>query len=52
MASKTDYPEKEEVPIKQAGTYAKSIKATLHQTSAKDGTGIGDLFNEIAEKLH
>ena len=40
VASKIDFSEKEEVPIKQANTYAKSIKATLHQTSSKDGTGI------------
>ena len=52
VASKIDYSEKEEVPIKQAGAYSKSIKASLHQTSAKDGTGIAELYNEIAEKLY
>ena len=30
VASKIDYTEKEEVGIKQAGQYAKNIKATLH----------------------
>ena len=52
VASKIDYSEKEEVPVKQAGQYAKSIKASLHQTSAKDGTGVAELYNEIAEKLY
>ena len=44
VASKTDYSEKEEVSIKQAGQYAKQIKATLHQTSAKEGTGVAELY--------
>ena len=44
VASKIDYSEAEEVPIKQANTYAKSIRAQLYQTSAKDGTGIAELF--------
>ena len=52
VASKIDYSEKEEVPIKQASTYAKSIKASLHQTSAKDGTGVNELYQEIADKLY
>ena len=52
VASKTDYSEAEEVPIKQANEYAKSIKAQLYQTSSKDGSGINELYQNIAEKLH
>ena len=40
VASKIDDAEAEEVPIKQATDYAKTIKAQFYQTSAKDGTGI------------
>ena len=40
------------MPVKQANEYAKSIKAQLYQTSAKDGTGIAELYSSIAEKLH
>ena len=52
VASKIDYSEKEEVPIKQAATYTKSIKGTLYQTSAKDGTGINEMYQDIADKLY
>jgi len=40
VASKIDNSDAEEVPIKQASEYAKSIKAQFYQTSSKDGTGI------------
>ena len=52
IASKIDWSEKEEVPIKQANKYAEKINAALHQTSSKDGTGIQELYQEIAEKLY
>ncbi len=42
----------EQVTIKEATQYAKSIKASFHQTSAMDGTGIQQLFTSLAEKLH
>ena len=44
VASKVDNQEAEEVPIKKATDYAKSIKAQFYQTSSKDGTGIEQLF--------
>ena len=44
IASKVDYADAEEVPITKASEYAKSINAQFYQTSAKDGTGVNQLF--------
>ena len=52
VASKIDDDVHEEVQLKTAATYAKSIGAKFHQTSAKDGTGIQDLFQLTAETLY
>ena len=52
VASKIDDDAREEVPLRQAGDYAKKNKADFFQTSAKDGTGIDELFTQIAEKLY
>ena len=41
-----------EVPIKQATIYAKSVGASIHETSAKDGTGIDEMFQYLAERLY
>lgn len=48
-ASKVDWAEKEDVSIKDASRFCKSINAKLYQTSAKDGTGIEAMFRAIAE---
>lgn len=52
IAAKTDLSEKEEISIKEAGTYAKSCGAELCQTSAKEGTGVIELFQAVSEKLY
>ena len=52
IAAKTDLSEKEAISIKEAGAFAKSNGATLHQTSAKEGTGVYELFQSIADKLY
>ena len=40
VATKTDWVEANEVPLKTAKAYAQSINAICVQTSAKEGTGI------------
>lgn len=40
VATKTDWVDRAEVPLKTAKAYAQSLKAVFMQTSAKDGTGI------------
>ena len=50
-ANKCDWAEKEEISMKEASVFAKKYKAHLHQTSAKDGTGIHTMFKDIAEKV-
>ena len=52
VASKTDCIEQQEVPVKTANAFAKKVNAHLFQTSAKDGTGINEMFQQIAEKLY
>ena len=52
VATKTDWVDRAEVPLKTAKAYAQSLNATFMQTSAKDGTGINQLFQKLAEKLH
>merc|ERR1719469_1228690 len=48
VASKIDDDLNEQVHLKTAAEYAKSIGAQFHQTSAKDGTGIEKLFDDTA----
>ena len=52
VATKTDWVDRAEVPLKTAKAYAQSLNATYMQTSAKDGTGISQLYQQIAEKLY
>lgn len=52
VAAKVDLSEQEKVSIKEAGEFSKSLSAELFQTSAKDGTGVIELFTEIANKLN
>ena len=52
VASKVDNQDAEEVSVKKAADFAKSIKAEFYQTSSKDGTGINELFKDIAERLY
>lgn len=44
IAAKIDLSEQEKISIKEAGQFAKSCGAELFQTSAKDGTGVPELF--------
>ena len=52
VATKTDWVEANEVPLKTAKAYAQSLGALYMQTSAKEGTGINQLYQQIAEQLH
>jgi predicted GTPase len=52
VAAKCDLSEQEKVSIQEAGDFAKSIKADLHLTSAKEGTGVFELFTDVANKLN
>ena len=38
--------------IQEASDFAKSINADLHLTSAKEGTGVFELFTDVANKLN
>ena len=52
VAAKIDLSEQEAININDASNFAKEIGADLMQTSAKDGTGVSDLFQKIAEKVY
>lgn len=52
VATKTDWVDNAEVPLKTAKAYAQSLNAVFMQTSAKEGTGISNLYSQIAEKLY
>lgn len=52
VATKTDWVERSEVSLKTAKAYAQSLNAVFMQTSAKEGTGVNQLFTQVAEKLH
>ena len=43
-ATKTDWVDRAEVPLKTAKAYATSVNAQFTQTSAKEGTGINQLY--------
>ena len=49
--NKSDNQEECEVEIKLASTFAKSVGSKIYETSAKEGTGIDRLFQELSEKL-
>ena len=51
-SNKSDLLEEEKVEPGEARKYAESIGAILKYTSAKDNTGINDIFVEIASELH
>lgn len=52
VATKTDWVDGAEVSVKTAKAYAQSLGALYMQTSAKEGTGINQLYQQIAEQLH
>jgi hypothetical protein len=41
-----------QVEIKRAVAFAKKINSKLYDTSAKEGTGISQLFVDVATKLY
>ncbi len=51
VGNKIDRSDQEEVPFGEANEYAKEIGAIFKLVSAKDGTGIQELFTSIAERL-
>ena len=50
VGNKCDLSDQEEVSAKQASAYAKQIGASFFETSAKNNTGITELFTAIACK--
>ena len=52
VATKTDWVDRAEVTLKTAKAYAQSVNAIFMQTSAKDGTGIDQLYKELANKCY
>jgi len=49
--NKTDLESNREVPKQTAEEYAKTIGATVYETSAKDNQGVEELFGDIAKKI-
>ena len=52
VAAKVDLSDKEAIGIGEASTFANEVKAELLQTSAKEGTGVIELFTKVAEKVY
>uniref|UniRef100_A0A0D9ZXN9 Ras-related protein Rab-21 n=1 Tax=Oryza glumipatula TaxID=40148 RepID=A0A0D9ZXN9_9ORYZ len=50
-ANKSDLVRSKHIDTNEAASYAESIGATLFVTSAKAGTGIDDIFSDIAKRL-
>lgn len=51
VGNKNDLYEQEEVDIKEGREFAEQIGGQFKSTSAKTGTGIDDMFEELAKKL-
>ena len=51
-ANKSDMQAHCQVEIKRAVAFAKKINSKLYDTSAKEGTGISQLFVDVATKLY
>ena len=51
IGNKSDRYDFQEVSINEAIEYAKELNAIYQSTSAKDDSGIEELFNNIARKL-
>ena len=51
VGNKNDLYIQESVPINEAREYAEQINAKYKATSAKTGTGINDMFEELAKTL-
>ncbi|CDW88875.1 ras-related protein rab-22a [Stylonychia lemnae] len=53
VGNKCDLTDEAEVALEEAISFARSVKAEIiKETSAKDATGISELFLEIAQKLY
>jgi GTPase SAR1 family protein len=53
IGNKSDMTDKLEVTTEEAHKFAKSVSAeVVKETSAKDNSGITELFEEIAKKLY
>lgn len=51
VGNKADLEDMREVPQERAMEYAKQNRMSFYETSAKDGTNIENIFNELAEVL-
>ena len=52
IGNKADCQANCKVNITKAAEFAKEVKSKLYETSAKEGTGIDNLFNDVAAKLY
>ena len=52
VGNKADCQANCKVNINKAAEFAKEVKSKLYETSAKEGTGIDALFNDVAAKLY
>ena len=52
IGAKIDLAEAEQVSIKEVGDYAAKLNAHVQMTSSKDGTGVQELFQEVADKVY
>jgi translation elongation factor EF-4 len=51
IGNKVDLETADVIPYEEARQYASELGAVFHYTSAKDGKGIQEMFEGIAEKL-
>lgn len=51
IGNKIDLETEDVIPYEEAKQYASDLGAIFHYTSAKDGKGIQELFQGIADKL-
>ena len=52
VGNKCDCVDQIEVSVQQGSEYAKQINSDFNEVSAKENTGISELFAEIASQLH
>ena len=52
VGTKCDCDDQKEIPYKEGQKYAKNNGAIYFETSAKDGTNVEEMFQQLADKLY